>query len=62
MQGYEGVMFIALTGDVTATSDLTLTVKGNTANHADCTAPVNTEGYNSVHCWRLRTLTARPCG
>ena len=40
MTGYEGVMFIALTGDVTATSDLTLTVKGNTANHLTVPAPV----------------------
>ena len=40
MQGYEGVMFIALTGDVTATSDLTLTIKGNTANHLTVPAPV----------------------
>ena len=28
MQGYDGVMFIALTGDVTTASVLTLTVKG----------------------------------
>jgi hypothetical protein len=40
MSGYEGVMFIALTGDVTATSDLTLTVKGNSANHLTVPAPV----------------------
>ena len=40
MQGYEGVMFIALTGDVTATCDLTLTAKGNSANHLTVPAPV----------------------
>ena len=40
MSGYEGVMFIALTGDVTATCDLTLTVKGNTANHLTVPTPI----------------------
>lgn len=40
MSGYEGVMFIALTGDVTATSVLTLTVKGNTANSVSTPTPV----------------------
>lgn len=40
MQGYEGVMFIALTGDVTATSDLTLTIKGNSANHLTVPTPI----------------------
>jgi len=40
MQGYEGVMFIALLGDVDATSALTLTVKGNTANSLTVPAPV----------------------
>lgn len=40
MQGYEGVMFIALTGDVTTTSALTLTVKGNTANHLTVPTPI----------------------
>ena len=40
MQGYEGVMFIALTGDVTSTCDLTLTVKGNTANHLTVPTPI----------------------
>ena len=38
MQGYDGVMFIALTGDVTTASVLTLTVKGNSANSV-CPAP-----------------------
>lgn len=40
MQGYEGVMFIALTGDVTTASVLTLTVKGNTANSVSSPTPV----------------------
>jgi hypothetical protein len=40
MSGYEGVMFIALTGDVTATSVLTLTVKGNSANSVSSPTPV----------------------
>lgn len=40
MSGYEGVMFIALTGDVTAASVLTLTVKGNTANSVSSPSPV----------------------
>lgn len=40
MTGYEGVMFIALTGDVSDTSVLTLTVKGNTANSVSSPSPV----------------------
>lgn len=40
MSGYEGVMFIALTGDVSDTSVLTLTVKGNTANSVSSPSPV----------------------
>lgn len=40
MTGYEGVMFIALTGDVTTASVLTLTVKGNTANSVSSPSPV----------------------
>jgi hypothetical protein len=40
MQGYEGVMFIALTGDVTTASVLTLTLKGNTANSVSSPSPV----------------------
>lgn len=40
MTGYEGVMFIALTGDVTDTSVLTLTAKGNTANSVSSPTPV----------------------
>ncbi len=40
MTGYEGVMFIALTGDVTDTSVLTLTVKANSANSTSSPTPV----------------------
>ena len=40
MSGYEGVMFIALLGDVSDTSVLTLTVKGNSANSVSSPTPV----------------------
>lgn len=40
MQGFDGVMFIALLGDVTATSVLTLTAKGNSANSVSSPTPV----------------------
>lgn len=40
MQGFDGVMYIALLGDVTATSVLTLTAKGNTANSVSSPTPV----------------------
>ena len=40
MQGYAGVMFIALTGDVTTDSVLTLTAKGNSANSTSSPTPV----------------------
>jgi hypothetical protein len=40
MSGYEGVMFVALTGDVTSGSVLTLTVKGNSANSVSSPTPV----------------------
>ena len=40
MQGYDGVMFIALTGDVTTASVLTLTVKANSANSVSSPTPV----------------------
>lgn len=40
MQGFTGVMFVALMGDVTATSVLTLTAKGNTANSTSSPSPV----------------------
>lgn len=40
MQGFDGVMFVALLGDITATSVLTLTVKGNSANSTSSPTPV----------------------
>lgn len=40
MQGWGGVMFIALLGDVTDTSVLTLTAKGNSANSTSSPTPV----------------------
>ncbi len=40
MSGYEGVMFIALTGDVTNASVLTLTAKGNSADSTSSPTPV----------------------
>lgn len=40
MQGYDGVIFIALLGDVTDTSVLTLTAKGNSANSVSSPTPV----------------------
>lgn len=40
MTGYEGVMFIALTGDVTASSVLTLTAKANSANSVSSPTPI----------------------
>ena len=40
MSGYEGCMFIALTGDVTSGSVLTLTAKGNTANSVSSPTPI----------------------
>ena len=40
MQGFDGVMFIALLGDVSDTSILTLTAKGNTANSVSSPSPV----------------------
>lgn len=40
MSGYEGVMFVALTGDVTSGSVLTLTAKSNSANSVSSPTPV----------------------
>lgn len=40
MQGYDGVMFVALTGDVAATSALQLTAYGNSANSTSSPTPV----------------------
>lgn len=48
MTGFDGVMFIALTGDVTSGSVLTLTVKGNTANSTSSPAPVTQKATAAV--------------
>lgn len=40
MQGWAGVMFVALTGDVTTGCVLTLTAKGNSANSTSSPTPV----------------------
>lgn len=40
MTGFEGVMWIALLGDVTSGSVLTLTAKGNSANSTSSPTPV----------------------
>lgn len=40
MSGYEGVIFLALLGDVTTGSVLTLTAKGNSANSVSSPTPV----------------------
>ncbi len=41
MQGWDGVMFIAMLGDVTTGSVLTLTAKGNSANSVSSPTPVS---------------------
>ena len=41
MTGFEGVMFLALLGDVTSGSVLTLTAKGNSANSVSSPTPVS---------------------
>lgn len=48
MSGFEGVMFIALTGDVTAASVLTLTVKGNSANSVSSPTPITQKATDAV--------------
>lgn len=40
MSGYEGVLYLALLGDVTTGSVLTLTAKGNSANSVSSPTPV----------------------
>lgn len=40
MQGFDGVMYIALLGDVTDTAVLTLTANGNSANSTSSPTPV----------------------
>ena len=41
MSGWDGVIFMALTGDVTTACVLTLTVKGNSANSTSSPTPVD---------------------
>lgn len=48
MSGYEGVIFMALTGDVTAASVLTLTAKGNSANSVSSPTPVTQKATDAV--------------
>lgn len=51
MTGFDGVIFIALLGDVTATSVLTLTAKGNTASSTSSPTPVTqkaTDAYTAA--------------
>lgn len=48
MSGYEGVLFIALTGDVTSGSKLTLTAKGNSANSTSSPTPVTQTATTEV--------------
>jgi hypothetical protein len=48
MQGYEGVMFVALLGDVTSGSVLKLTAKGNTANSTTSPSPITQKATAEV--------------
>jgi len=48
MSGYDGVMFIALTGDVTSGSKLTLTAKANSANSTSSPTPVTQKATTEV--------------
>lgn len=50
MAGYDGVMFLALTGDVTSGSVLSLLAKGNTANSISSPSPttLGTATYTSL--------------
>lgn len=50
MTGYDGVLFIAILGDVTDTSVLTLTAKENTANSDSSPTPTAvTDGATAAH-------------
>ncbi len=44
MTGYDSVMFVAMLGDVTDTSVLALTAKGNSANSTSSPTPTTYEG------------------
>jgi len=67
MSGYEGVIFMALLGDVSDTSVLTLTVKGNTANHVSSPTPITqkatdafTAGVTSADSMLLMVDVCKP--
>lgn len=49
MSGFDGVVFIAVLGDVTDTSVLTLTPKGNTANSDSSPTPVAITGASATY-------------
>lgn len=48
MSGYDGVRFLARTGDVTASSVLTLTVKANSANSTSSPSPVTQKATTAL--------------
>lgn len=49
MTGYDGVLFVAALGDVTATSVVTLTAKGNTASSTSSPTPTDvTDGVTAA--------------
>ena len=48
MAGYDAATFLCMTGDVTATSVLTLTVKGNTANSTSSPTPVTVKATDAL--------------
>ena len=48
MAGFDGIMFIALTGDVTSGSKLTLTAKGNSANSTSSPTPITQKATAEV--------------
>lgn len=48
MSGYDGVMFVAILGDVTDTSVLTLTAKQNTANSDSSPTPTSITGASAT--------------
>ena len=48
MAGYDAATFLCITGDVTSTSVLTLTVKGNTANSTSSPTPVTVKATDAL--------------
>lgn len=67
MQGWAGVMFVALMGDVTDGSVLTLTAKGNSANSTSEPTPVSqgsatfTAGASNADSKALVVDVREPC-